>query len=129
MEVSIHLFFHFIFRSYFWGYFVSQIPGARVAENFSAKYVMLFSVAINVFCTILTPLAAEEHYVYMIVMRILEGMQNFLFFSNWNQIIRNSFLLRQLRHWWWSNVSSDARDVGFLGTHRGAKHHVSSCVS
>lgn len=40
----------------------------------SAKYVMLFSVAINVICTILTPLAAKFHYVAMIAMRVGEGM-------------------------------------------------------
>lgn len=59
---------------YFWGYFVSQLPGARVAELFSAKWVMFFSVAINVVCTLLTPLSAEIHYVAMIIMRILEGV-------------------------------------------------------
>lgn len=59
---------------YFWGYFISQIPAARIAENLSAKYVMLFSVAINVVCTILTPLAAKFHYNLMVVMRILEGI-------------------------------------------------------
>lgn len=63
-----------LFCSYFWGYFVSQIPGARIAENISAKYVMLFSVAINVVCTILTPVAATMHYSLMIVMRVLEGV-------------------------------------------------------
>lgn len=61
-------------NSYFWGYFVSQIPGARIAENFSAKYVMLFSVAINVVCTILTPISAKIHYTLMILMRIGEGI-------------------------------------------------------
>jgi len=63
-----------ILSCYFWGYFVSQLPGARIAESFSAKYVMLFSVAINVVCTILTPLAAKYHYIAMIFMRIGEGI-------------------------------------------------------
>lgn len=60
--------------SYFWGYFVSQIPGARVAESFSAKWVMFFSVTINIVCTLLTPLAAKLHYSAMIAMRIGEGI-------------------------------------------------------
>ncbi|XP_031618770.1 putative inorganic phosphate cotransporter [Contarinia nasturtii] len=63
-----------ILSCYFWGYFASQLPGARVAEKFSAKYVMLFSVAINVVCTILTPVAAKFHYIAMIFMRIGEGI-------------------------------------------------------
>ncbi|XP_017854045.1 sialin [Drosophila busckii] len=59
---------------YFWGYLVSQIPLAHVAENFSAKWVMLFSVAINVVCTLLTPVMTEAHYSGLIIMRVLEGV-------------------------------------------------------
>lgn len=60
--------------SYFWGYFVSQIPGAQVAEKFSAKWVMFFSVAINVVCTLLSPPMAYWGYAAMIAMRIGEGI-------------------------------------------------------
>lgn len=63
-----------ILSCYFWGYFISQIPGARVAENFSAKWVMFFSVAINVVCTLLTPYMANLDYIAMILMRIGEGI-------------------------------------------------------
>lgn len=63
-----------ILSCYFWGYIVSQIPGARLAERVSAKYVMLFSVAINVVCTLLTPLMANLSYMAMIMMRICEGL-------------------------------------------------------
>lgn len=65
---------HIFDDSYFWGYFVSQIPGARIAESFSAKWVMFFSVTINIVCTLLTPLAAKLHYTAMIAMRIGEGI-------------------------------------------------------
>lgn len=53
---------------------MSQLPGARIAENFSAKWVMFFSVAINVVCTLLTPIMSKLSYVGMIVMRIGEGI-------------------------------------------------------
>ncbi|XP_077300658.1 major facilitator superfamily transporter 3 isoform X2 [Arctopsyche grandis] len=59
---------------YFWGYFISQIPGGRIAEMFSAKWVMFFSVFINVICTLLTPAMATWHYVAVIAMRIGEGI-------------------------------------------------------
>lgn len=59
---------------YFWGYFVSQIPGAQIAEKFSAKWVMFFSVAINVICTLLTPVMTKMHYVGLIILRVLEGI-------------------------------------------------------
>ncbi|CAH2043320.1 unnamed protein product, partial [Iphiclides podalirius] len=64
----------FVLSCYFWGYFVSQIPGARVAELFSAKWVMFFSVTINVVCTLLTPVMAEAHYVAVMLMRVGEGV-------------------------------------------------------
>ncbi|XP_013180262.1 PREDICTED: sialin [Papilio xuthus] len=63
-----------VLSCYFWGYFVSQIPGARVAELFSAKWVMFFSVTINVVCTLLTPVMAEAHYIAVVIMRIGEGI-------------------------------------------------------
>ncbi|CAK1586760.1 unnamed protein product [Parnassius mnemosyne] len=63
-----------VLSCYFWGYFVSQIPGARVAELFSAKWVMFFSVTINVVCTLLTPVMAELHYIAVVLMRIGEGI-------------------------------------------------------
>ncbi|XP_050665773.1 sialin [Leptidea sinapis] len=63
-----------VLSCYFWGYFVSQIPGGRVAELFSAKWVMFFSVCINVVCTLLTPVMAEAHYVAVVLMRVGEGI-------------------------------------------------------
>ncbi|XP_038222637.1 sialin [Zerene cesonia] len=63
-----------VLSCYFWGYFVSQIPGGRIAELFSAKWVMFFSVTINVVCTILTPVMAEAHYVAVVLMRFGEGV-------------------------------------------------------
>ncbi|CAH2092714.1 unnamed protein product [Euphydryas editha] len=63
-----------ILSCYFWGYFVSQIPGGRIAELFSAKWVMFFSVTINVVCTLLTPVMAEAHYAAVVVVRVGEGI-------------------------------------------------------
>ncbi|XP_061719219.1 sialin isoform X2 [Cydia pomonella] len=60
--------------SYFWGYFISQVPGARIAELFSAKWVMFFSVTINVVCTLLTPVMAEWAAAAAVVMRVGEGI-------------------------------------------------------
>lgn len=53
---------------------LSQLPGGRVAEMFSAKWVMFFAVFVNVLGTILTPPAAYLHYSALLVMRVLEGI-------------------------------------------------------
>lgn len=63
-----------LLSAYFWGYIVAQLPGGRIAELFSAKWVMFFSVAINVVCTLLTPVMANLHYGALILMRIGEGI-------------------------------------------------------
>ncbi|CAO1317852.1 unnamed protein product [Diamesa serratosioi] len=63
-----------ILSCYFWGYLVSQAPGAWVAERFSAKWVMFFSVFLNVLCTLLTPPAAAIGPWAVVLMRVGEGI-------------------------------------------------------
>lgn len=60
--------------AYFWGYILTQIPGGRVAEMFSAKWVIWGSVLVNVVFTILTPLAANISYIAVLVVRFIEGL-------------------------------------------------------
>ncbi|XP_043069832.1 sialin-like [Drosophila bipectinata] len=64
----------YVVLSYYCVYVVSQIPLARVAEKYSAKWVMLFSVAINLVCTLLTPVLTEFHFGGHILMRVMEGI-------------------------------------------------------
>lgn len=45
-----------------------------MAELLSAKWVMNGSVLLNVFASILTPVAAEMHYTLFIVMRFIQGI-------------------------------------------------------
>ncbi|XP_012287934.1 putative inorganic phosphate cotransporter [Orussus abietinus] len=63
-----------ILSSYFWGYLVSLMPGGRMAELLSAKWVMNFSVLLNVIASILSPVAAQLHYSLFIVMRFIQGI-------------------------------------------------------
>nr|XP_031850573.1 putative inorganic phosphate cotransporter isoform X1 [Nomia melanderi] len=63
-----------ILSSYFWGYMVSLLPGGRMAELLSAKWVMNGSVLLNVVASILSPVAAQLHYSLFIVMRFIQGI-------------------------------------------------------
>lgn len=63
-----------ILSSYFWGYTVSMLPGGRLAELWSAKWVMNGSVLLNLIASILTPIAANIHYWLFIAMRFLQGI-------------------------------------------------------
>ncbi|XP_059474349.1 sialin [Neocloeon triangulifer] len=63
-----------VLGSYFWGYLVTQVPGGRVAEMFSGKWVMYVAVLINVLFTVLTPIAADLGYGALIAARVAEGL-------------------------------------------------------
>ncbi|XP_053973798.1 putative inorganic phosphate cotransporter isoform X2 [Hylaeus volcanicus] len=63
-----------ILSSYFWGYMASLLPGGRMAELLSAKWVMNGSVLLNVVASILSPVAAQIHYSLFIVMRVIQGI-------------------------------------------------------
>ena len=63
-----------VLGSYFWGYILTQIPGGRIAESYSAKWVIWGSVLVNVIFTILTPVAANISYIAVLVVRFIEGL-------------------------------------------------------
>ncbi|PSN46832.1 Sialin [Blattella germanica] len=88
-----------ILSSYFFGYLVSQIPGGRLAEIFSAKWILFASVALNAIPTILTPPAASLHWSALVVLRIIEGVGGGFSFpalhvmiSKWSPIEERSFI-------------------------------------
>ncbi|KAJ9581818.1 hypothetical protein L9F63_003887 [Diploptera punctata] len=62
-----------ILSSYYWGYIISQFPAGRVAEIFSAKWVIFVAVAINIIGTLITPVVAEN-IVILLIVRCIEGI-------------------------------------------------------
>ena len=63
-----------VLGAYFWGYILTQIPGGRLAETYSAKWVIWGSVFVNVIFTLLTPVAANISYIAVLVVRFIEGL-------------------------------------------------------
>lgn len=53
---------------------MSQVPGGRAAEVFSAKWILFASVALNIIPTLLTPPAVMIHWSVLVAMRIIEGV-------------------------------------------------------
>uniref|UniRef100_T1JB34 Sialin n=1 Tax=Strigamia maritima TaxID=126957 RepID=T1JB34_STRMM len=62
-----------ILGSFFWGYIFTQIPGGRLAEILGGKWLLGGGVLITAIFTLLTPLAARNGVVYLIVVRVCEG--------------------------------------------------------
>ncbi|XP_014482860.1 PREDICTED: putative inorganic phosphate cotransporter [Dinoponera quadriceps] len=63
-----------ILSAYFWGYMMSLLPGGRMSELWSAKWVMSGSVLLNLAASFLTPIAAQAHYSLFILMRFIQGI-------------------------------------------------------
>ncbi|CAK9811897.1 Putative inorganic phosphate cotransporter [Anthophora quadrimaculata] len=63
-----------ILSAYFWGYMLSLLPGGRMADLLSAKWVMNGSVLLNVVASMLSPIAAEMHHTLFIAMRFIQGI-------------------------------------------------------
>ncbi|CAL1268950.1 unnamed protein product [Larinioides sclopetarius] len=63
-----------ILGSFYYGYVISQIPGGRMAEKFSGKWVFGIGTLITALLTLLTPLAAQWHVGLLIAVRSLEGL-------------------------------------------------------
>uniref|UniRef100_A0A6P7GY55 Sialin n=1 Tax=Diabrotica virgifera virgifera TaxID=50390 RepID=A0A6P7GY55_DIAVI len=99
-----------LLSAYFWGYIVAQIPGGRIAELFSAKWVMFFSVAINAVCTLLTPVMANLHFGALIAMRIGEGIGGGVTFPSMHVM---------LAHWAPPNERSVMSSIVYAGTALG----------
>ena len=76
-----------VLGSYFWGYFVTQIPGGRIAELFGGKKVFFGAVALNALAALLMPVCSYAGYEYLIVMRILQGLGAGVTFPAMNVLI------------------------------------------
>lgn len=53
---------------------MSQVPGGRAAEVFSAKWILFASVVLNIIPTLFTPPAAMIHWSVLVALRIIEGV-------------------------------------------------------
>ena len=59
---------------YFYGYIVSNIPGAWLARRFGFKWVMGVSHAVGSIITLLMPVAAYASFELLVTMRVILGL-------------------------------------------------------
>ncbi|RWS25488.1 Sialin-like protein [Leptotrombidium deliense] len=65
-----------VLGAYYYGYSTTQILGGRLAEKFGGRWLCGFGVLISAFATLLTPIAAEIHLAFIIIVRIIIGMSH-----------------------------------------------------
>lgn len=63
-----------IIGAFYYGYCISQIPGGRLAEIYSAKWVYGIGTGITALLTLITPVAAKWHVGLLIFIRAMEGL-------------------------------------------------------
>lgn len=63
-----------ILGAFYYGYCITQIPGGRMSEMYSAKWVYGIGTFITALLTLVTPLAAKWHVGVLIFIRALEGL-------------------------------------------------------
>lgn len=60
--------------AYFWGYIVTQMPGGRLSEMFSGKWMFGVGIALNTLGTLLSPVMSKLHWGAFLGMRIMQGI-------------------------------------------------------
>lgn len=63
-----------ILGSFFLGYIITQLPGGRMAELYSAKWIFGIGILCTAIFTLLTPVAANAGPWYLGVVRVFEGL-------------------------------------------------------
>ena len=76
-----------VLGAYFIGYFITQIPGGRIAELFGGKWVFLVAVLLNILGSLLSPVCSYAGYEWLVVMRIIQGLGGGVTFPAMNVLI------------------------------------------
>ena len=76
----------YILSSYYYGVFISRLPGGLLAERFGAKWTVAGFFSLSAVATFLTPTAARISFGVLILFRVLCGIGAvcFHFFCNRN---------------------------------------------
>ncbi|XP_054738469.1 putative inorganic phosphate cotransporter [Anastrepha obliqua] len=64
-----------LLSGFFWGYFMTQIPGGQLAHKYGGKVMMLVSIGTSSILAILTPLSARiGDWKLLFVLRLAQGL-------------------------------------------------------
>lgn len=49
-----------ILGAFYWGFVITQVPGALLSQRYGGKYVMMLGILFSAVCSILTPIVVRE---------------------------------------------------------------------
>jgi len=70
-----------ILGSFYYGYVVTQLPGGWLGSQFGGKYLFGFGVLLTSVVTMFTPAAAHHSVGMLLLVRVVEGCGQVIFFS------------------------------------------------
>nr|XP_045602405.1 sialin-like [Procambarus clarkii] len=76
-----------VLGAFFYGYFVTNIPGGRLAEVYGTKRVFGGAILVGGVLTLFTPLAARAHYGALILLRVLIGLAHGVVYPAMNVMV------------------------------------------
>ncbi|XP_017490863.1 PREDICTED: putative inorganic phosphate cotransporter [Rhagoletis zephyria] len=78
----------YLLSSFFWGYFITQIPGGQLAHKYGGKIMLLVSVTVSSFLAILTPLSARiGDWKLVFALRLTQGLVQGCIFPSTHTIL------------------------------------------
>ena len=63
-----------ILGGFYWGYVITMVPGGMLSEKFGGKYLFGGGIFASSLLALLSPLAAETHWILFLVLRIFQGL-------------------------------------------------------
>jgi len=81
-----------ILSSFYYGFFISHIPGGLLAQRFGGKWVLAGFFSLSAVATLLTPVAARIHVGVLIMLRVLCGIGAVCFHFCYNENSRGTLL-------------------------------------
>ena len=77
-----------VLGSFFWGYILTQVPGGWLAARFGGKRVYGYAMLMAALATLLMPIAAQGHYILLMVLRIICGIGQVMIWEPMGQLLK-----------------------------------------
>ncbi|XP_018793707.1 PREDICTED: putative inorganic phosphate cotransporter isoform X2 [Bactrocera latifrons] len=78
----------YLLSSFFWGYFVTQIPGSQLARKFGGKITLLLSIVLSGLLALLTPLSVRlGDWQLLFALRLCQGLLQGSTFSSTHTLL------------------------------------------
>ncbi|XP_065213447.1 sialin-like [Planococcus citri] len=63
-----------ILSAFYWGYFITHIPGSSLSQKFGGKYTFGLGILCTASFTVLTPLVVDNDPMILMIIRFVEGI-------------------------------------------------------